>query len=76
VCFFKLLMKSSAGSEVWLELELESAFPVDLLFDDIAISLAHGPLTAAAAATTAEARCRYYKTFFFDVIYASFAVLP
>jgi hypothetical protein len=49
-------MKLSLGSEVWLELELESAFPVDLLFDDIAISLTHGPLTAASAATAAEAR--------------------
>ena len=40
------------GSEVWLELELESAFPVDLRFDDVAVSLTHGPLTSAPTVTS------------------------
>ena len=37
-----------AGSEIWLELDLESSFPVDLPFDDIAISLTHGQLSTTA----------------------------
>ena len=40
------------GSEVWLELELESAFPVDLRFDDVAVSLTHGPLTSVPTVTS------------------------
>jgi hypothetical protein len=43
-----------AGSEVWLELDLESYFPVDLAFDDIAISLTHSPLPVGS--TGSEAR--------------------
>ena len=50
----QILNDGFSGSEVWLELELESAFPVDILFDDISISLSHSPLQTVQPATASE----------------------